>query len=302
MTRRRSVSTPDGTATRRGRRGSGTIAAASTPASGQSTSAATEHQPEETTTSTTDADTPSPPFSASKTSRGSQSRKKSGTKKAKPVEAHGISVSAAAELGAHAEEAVVAKHSKHHSSHAKPSSTPDLLPAPHSLPEPPLPVSKAVANDRPGSSGRRHAHVPSAPVQSPELACESFVATNPAVVPAEQPPTTPNKMPDQTVVQPTDAPPLEAKSGVANDHTKPAKSAPEPLLAAPVQPPEPTQPDAQKPPLTTVSSQEPPIALNKKLPEQVAPAASDRVFEARLQHFGPGTINVPVSEPQQPSS
>ncbi|XP_049272473.1 uncharacterized protein LOC125758851 [Rhipicephalus sanguineus] len=177
---------------------------------------------------------------------------------------------------------------------------PEQLRPPRPPLEPLVPESKAVANDRPSSSGRRHVHVPSVPVQSPETECQGFVATNPA---AEQPPTAPSKMiADHIAAQPTVTPPLEKKSGVANDHPKAVKSAPEPVLATPVQPPEPTQPDVQNLPFIAMSYQEPPIASNKKLPEQVGPAASDRVSEAQLQHSGPGPINVPVSEPQQPSS
>ncbi|KAH8021138.1 hypothetical protein HPB51_012533 [Rhipicephalus microplus] len=267
----------------------------------QGTSAASEQQPEEMTTSMMEAYTPSPPFCTNRASRVSQGRKK--TKKAKSADAHGLSVSAVTDIGAHAEEPVVAKHSKHHSSRSKPNFAAYLQPMRHLSPESPLPESKAAANGRSSSGGRRHAHVPSAPVQSPETACESLVAYNTAVVAAEQPPTTPNKiMPDHAGAQLREASSLEVRSSATNNHTKAAKPAPEPFLAAPVQLTGPTQLDAQKEPLIPLSYQEPPITSNKKLPDQVAPNACDRVSEAQLLHSGLGTINVPAYESQQPSS
>ncbi|KAL3196384.1 hypothetical protein MRX96_001715 [Rhipicephalus microplus] len=160
------------------------------------------------TTSMMEAYTPSPPFCTNRASRVSQGRKK--TKKAKSADAHGLSVSAVTDIGAHAEEPVVAKHSKHHSSRSKPNFAAYLQPMRHLSPESPLPESKAAANGRSSSGGRRHAHVPSAPVQSPETACESLVAYNTAVVAAEQPPTTPNKiMPDHAGAQLREASSLE---------------------------------------------------------------------------------------------
>ncbi|KAH6927183.1 hypothetical protein HPB50_000146 [Hyalomma asiaticum] len=300
VSRRRSLPVPEGSTTRRGRRGSGTIAAPPSP-SGQVTSAAMENLPEETTTSGTDADISSPTFSASRTSRASQGRKRSsGTKKSKSAEAHGP-MSAAADFTAHVEEAFVTKRSKHHSSSSKPSSAPELLPGQMSS-EPPAPESKALTSDRPSSSGRRRLHVPSAPVQSPVMECEGLVGALPAVVPAEQLSTPANTTTsDQIVVQPTESPPLEVKS-VANEQQNAAKPVPEPVAVAPVQSAELPQPDIQKPPIEAVSSQEPPIASIKALSEEVVPAASDRAPEVQPQPSDTGPTNVPVPEPQQVSS
>ncbi|XP_065284541.1 proteoglycan 4-like isoform X2 [Dermacentor albipictus] len=295
--RRRSVPVvvpTDATAPRRGRRGSCTMISSS--ATGQVNLVATEQQQEEVTT-TTDTEASSPLFSQSKSSRGWQGRKRSsGPKKAKSAEAQGSAL-VAANFVAPAQEAIVAKPSKHHSSTAKPSSVPDPSPVQPPPPSAPPPESKVVTSDR-SSVVKRHQHVPSAPVQSPETGGDGCLlrSTTPAVVAAEQPSTTPNKkVSNHIAAESTEAPPSEAK-GAASDRPKSTKSHRH-LPAAPAQSPETPDLATGNPPSDAVPSQGPPTS--PKMPEQPAPAASERVPETQPQHSAPNPINVPASEPAQ---
>lgn len=122
----------------------------------------------------------------------------------------------------------------------------------------------------------------------------------PAVVAPEQPYTTPNKkMPDLIAAELAEALPSETK-GVANDHPKATKSyhhAP----VAPAQTPDSANHETCSPPLDAESSQEPPTA-SKRMPEQPAPAASDRSPETQHQHSALVPINGIVSEATQLST